>query len=276
MRTYLDALDPRARRLATAIACGHALGAIGFALFPEADLAVSGWFADGPRGFLLPRHPALDAVLALEDARATGTLKPSAQALLELQAALKGDRATLDPAKTQRIEAFIASARPLTFAVSWGSAAGFLGNFIGFFRLLLAAVVVAFAFFALIVVTIGMTIATLQRTSTIGTMRAIGAQRGFVLSMVLVETVMLALTFGAAGAALGALIVKWLHARGIPAFRDELYFFFSGPVLRPELTASGFVLAIAVTLVVSVLAVILPLVLATRVAPITAMQSSEA
>jgi ABC-type lipoprotein release transport system permease subunit len=219
---------------------------------------------------------ALDAVLALEDARATGTLKPSAQALLELQAALKGDRATLDPAKTQRIEAFIASARPLTFAVSWGSAAGFLGNFIGFFRLLLAAVVVAFAFFALIVVTIGMTIATLQRTSTIGTMRAIGAQRGFVLSMVLVETVMLALTFGAAGAALGALIVKWLHARGIPAFRDELYFFFSGPVLRPELTASGFVLAIAVTLVVSVLAVILPLVLATRVAPITAMQSSEA
>jgi ABC-type antimicrobial peptide transport system permease subunit len=94
--------------------------------------------------------------------------------------------------------------------------------------------------------------------------------------MVLVETVMLALTFGAAGAALGALIVKWLHARGIPAFRDELYFFFSGPVLRPELTASGFVLAIAVTLVVSVLAVILPLVLATRVAPITAMQSSEA
>jgi lipid A 4'-phosphatase len=67
MRTYLDALDPRARRLATAIACTHALGAIGFALFPEADLAVSGWFADGPRGFLLPRHPALDALLVAVD-----------------------------------------------------------------------------------------------------------------------------------------------------------------------------------------------------------------
>ena len=150
-----------------------------------------------------------------------------------------------------------------------------MGKFINFFRLLLATVVLAFAFFALIVVTIGMTIATLQRTTTIGTMRAIGAQRSFVLGMVLIETVMLALSFGGLGAAMGAGAVKYLHDTGIPAFRDELYFFFSGPVLRPELTATGLVLAVTVTLVVSVLAVLFPLVLATRIAPITALQASE-
>jgi ABC-type lipoprotein release transport system permease subunit len=219
---------------------------------------------------------AVTSVVELEEARVAHTFKPQVGALLELQQALKAERATLEPAQVSTIEALLERARPSTFVVSWNSAAGFLGNFIGFFRGLLFVAIAAFAFFALIVVTIGMTIATLQRTTTIGTMRAIGAQRGFVVAMILAETVMLALSFGLAGAALGAGVVKYLHYRGIPAFRDELYFFFSGPVFRPELTLSGMVLAVIVTVVVSILAVIFPVVLATRVAPITAMQSSEA
>ena len=196
-------------------------------------------------------------------------------ALLTLKEALSAERPTLQGEQVAAIEAPLEGAKPATLVVSWSSAAGFLGKFIEFFRLLLVAVVSAFAFFALIVVTIGMTIATLQRTSTIGTMRAIGAQRPFVMGMVLMETALLALSFGALGALLGSLTVKYLHLRGIPAFRDELYFFFSGPVLRPELTAWGIGLAVVVTLVVSLLAVLFPLVLATRIAPITAMQSSE-
>jgi ABC-type antimicrobial peptide transport system permease subunit len=93
--------------------------------------------------------------------------------------------------------------------------------------------------------------------------------------MVLAETLVLAVTFGVVGALVGAAIVRWLHVRGIPAFRDELYFFFSGPVLRPELTSSGLVLAVVVTMVVSILAVLFPTYLATKVAPVTAMQSAE-
>ena len=219
--------------------------------------------------------PALSELVELEQRRAKGEFKPSVSALLALKAALKAERPTLEAAQIATVEALIDGARPRTLVVGWSSAAGFLGKFIDFFRLLLVAVVSAFAFFALIVVTIGMTIATLQRTTTIGTMRAIGAQRPFVLGMVMTETVMLALSFGGVGAVVGSLFVKWLHYRGIPAFRDELYFFFSGPVLRPELTASGIVLAVVVTLIVSVLAVIFPLVLATRIQPIVAMQASE-
>ncbi len=218
---------------------------------------------------------ALDAAVKAEDARASaGTPTPSAT-LLALSAALKGERANLADAQLATLDAFAASARPRTWVVGWTSAAGFLGKFIDFFRLLLVAIVGAFAFIALIVVTIGMTIATLQRTATIGTMRAIGAQRTFVMAMVLIETTVLALVFGLLGALIGAGVVQYLHATGIPAFRDELYFFFSGPVLRPELTLGGFVLAIVVTLVVSVLAVLFPTFLATRVAPITAMQATE-
>src|SRR5262249_23642024 len=143
------------------------------------------------------------------------------------------------------------------------------------FRMILAAMVMGFALVALIVVTIGVTIATLQRTSTIGTLRAIGAQREFVVSMVLTETVVLTLVFGTLGALAGAGVVTYLHGTGIPAFRDELYFFFSGPALRPELDIAGMVFSVVTTLIVSLLAVLVPVFLAIRVAPVTAMQTSE-
>ncbi|MEW5737926.1 MAG: ABC transporter permease [Myxococcota bacterium] len=217
---------------------------------------------------------ALRSVVEKEEARARGEQPSTTTALLDLQSALKAERAALEAADIAIVKQLIESARPKVWVVGWSFASGFLGKFIDFFRLLLFGVVVAFAFIALIVVTIGMTIATLQRTQTIGTMRAIGAQRTFVTAMVLTETAVLALTFGLVGALIGAGTVKLLHHFGIPAVRDELYFFFSGPVLRPELTAGGFFLALVVTLVVSVLAVIFPTVLATRVAPVTAMQET--
>lgn len=217
----------------------------------------------------------LGSVLELERRRAKGESVPTADALLGLQAALKTERAGLSADAIDTVQRLLAEARPGAWVVGWDSAAGFLGNFIQFFRGILAAIVTAFAFIALIVVTIGMTIATLQRTATIGTMRAIGAQRSFVVLMVLVETVVLAIVFGTAGTILGSLVVAYLHAVGIPAFRDELFFFFSGPVLRPELTALGVGLAFGVTLVVSLIAVLVPTVMATRVAPVTAMRGSE-
>jgi hypothetical protein len=218
---------------------------------------------------------ALEPALVAVEARAAGGPPAPSDVLLAFQAAYKGERATLADEHLATLDAFFAAARPRTWVVGWGSAAGFLGKFIDFFRLLLVAVVGAFAFIALIVVTIGMTIATMQRTATIGTMRAIGAQRTFIMAMVLLETAVLALVFGLVGAGLGALVVQYLHATGIPAFRDELYFFFSGPVLRPELSLGGFALSVVVTLVVSLLAVIFPTVLAMRIAPVTAMQAAE-
>ena len=66
-------------------------------------------------------------------------------------------------------------------------------------------------------------------------MRAIGAQRGFILAMVLVETLALGLVFGGAGAAARRRAsMALLHRSGIPAGTTTLYFFFSGPRLLPD------------------------------------------
>lgn len=218
---------------------------------------------------------ALGRAVTAEEERLAGKQPLTTPAFLSLKEALRAEKPSLGRDDIDTIDALLRGGLPSVWAVSWQSASGFIGKSIDFFRLALAAIVAAFAFVALIVVTLGMTVATLQRTQTIGTMRAIGAQRGFVVAMVLVETLVLALVFGLLGAGVGAGIVKWIAWRGIPAFRDELYFFFSGPVLRPELSAGGMVFALVVTTVVSVLAVIFPTYLATRVKPVTAMQATE-
>src|SRR5262249_33495977 len=106
-------------------------------------------------------------------------------------------------------------------------------------------------------------------------MRAIGAQRGFVLGMVLVETLFLSLVFGTAGAGLGAAIVHRLGARGIPAVNEFLYFFFSGPRLHPQLGLGSLVGAFAVICATAAVSALYPAVIAMRVAPVEAMQSDE-
>ena len=150
-----------------------------------------------------------------------------------------------------------------------------LGQFIGFFRIALVLIVFVVGLVAVIIMMIGVTIATLQRTQVIGTMRAIGAQREFVLGMVLVETLVLGIVFSALGIGVGALIVTWLGATGIPAFRDELYFFFSGPRLLPQLTGSSVVFAAVMILGASGISVLVPALIAVKISPLQAMQASE-
>ncbi len=218
---------------------------------------------------------ALGPVLALEKRREQDPSASGPDAIQALQAAYKAERGLMTPELKKDLDAVIGAARPPIWVVSWGSAAGFLGQFIGFFRLALVAIVFVVALVAMIIINNAMTLVTLQRTQTIGTLRAIGAHRLFVMAMVLVETMVLALTFGALGVGAGAAVVGWLHKVGIPAFRDELYFFFSGPKLVPELTASSVITAAVVIVGVSLVSVAVPAVMAIRVSPLRAMQEAE-
>jgi len=120
-----------------------------------------------------------------------------------------------------------------------------------------------------------MMMATLRRTREIGTLRAIGAQRAFVLAMVLVETMVLALVFGLAGMGAGALLVKGVNALGIPAVTDEMQFFFSGPRLDLFVSPTSLVAAFVMVVVVSAISTLYPAVQATRISPVSAMQSEE-
>jgi ABC-type lipoprotein release transport system permease subunit len=154
-------------------------------------------------------------------------------------------------------------------------AAGVIGQFVRLARL--ALYIFAFIIFLVTVVVINnaMMMATLQRIREIGTLRALGAQRGFVLSMVCAETSMLGLIFGGLGLALGSGFMLFLHAHGIGAFSDETYFFFSGPRLYPGLSPMNLALAFAIVLTVSLISTLYPALIATRISPLRAMQTDE-
>jgi hypothetical protein len=161
-------------------------------------------------------------------------------------------------------------------AVTWLEASGIVGQSMGLLRMVLyLAVVIIFAV-ALVIINNAMVMATLQRVKEIGTMRAIGAQRRFVLALVVVEVVTTGLVFGGLGAALGILLVHVIGwTGGIGATNDTMYFLFSGPALIPRLGTASLVTSVAIVFLVSILSALYPALLAMRVTPLEAMQSDE-
>ncbi|WP_224250301.1 ABC transporter permease [Hyalangium gracile] len=159
--------------------------------------------------------------------------------------------------------------------VSWQQAAGLIGQFVMMMRMVLWGIITILFVVVLAIINNAVMMATLQRVKEVGTMRAIGAQRSFILSMVLLETVVLGLVFGGLGAGVGSAIISWLHNVGIPAGSEEMYFFFSGPKLLPTLEASNIITAFVLVVGVSVISTLYPAFMATRVSPVTAMQTDE-
>jgi FtsX-like permease family len=159
--------------------------------------------------------------------------------------------------------------------LGWRRATGMIGQFIVFARYVLYTAVLIIFVVALVIINNAMVMATLQRVKEIGTLRAIGAQKRYILAMLMIETVAVGLFFGLVGAALGAGIVQGLHAWGIPARSQELFFFFSGPRLHPTLAGANLVVALVIVLAVSIASGFYPAALAMRITPVEAMLDEE-
>jgi ABC-type lipoprotein release transport system permease subunit len=159
--------------------------------------------------------------------------------------------------------------------IDWQKAAGNLGQFVFVAKLILFFATAIIFVVAMVIINNAVVMATLQRVREIGTLRAIGAQRGFVLGMVLTETMLLGLAFGLVGVLLGSGLVTWLGHAGIPAGNEFLYFFFSGPRLFPWISPGSVIGAFVVVLVVTGVSALYPAIMATRISPIQAMASED-
>jgi ABC-type lipoprotein release transport system permease subunit len=160
--------------------------------------------------------------------------------------------------------------------LSWEKASGLVGDFVRTLRVIILVSLVVIFLVVLIIVNNAIGLAVLQRVKEIGTMRAVGAQRRFVLAMLLVEALALGVVFGLIGTGLGALVLGGLRAGGgIPASNDMTYFLFAGPALLPRLGFGGTLASVAIVFLVSVLSGFYPAVLAMRVTPVEAMASEE-
>jgi ABC-type lipoprotein release transport system permease subunit len=160
-------------------------------------------------------------------------------------------------------------------AISWQESAGLIGNFINLARGVLNVAILIIFTVALVIINNALVMATLERVREIGTLRAIGAQKRFILSMLVVEAIVIGLLFGGLGAAVGAILVKVINAVGIPAKSDVQFFFFSGPRLRPFLNPFSVVFAFFIVIFVATVSSFYPAWLAMRVTPRQAMQEEE-
>lgn len=192
-----------------------------------------------------------------------------------IQAAVRLDSLErLDEAK-EEIQARLDAAGMNVKVVDWRSASGLVGQFIGVIWAVLVSAIIIIFLVALVIINNSMVMATLDRTREIGAMRAMGAQKRYILNMLVIESLVLGFGFGLLGVLLGSGLILVLGQIGIPAFTDELYFIFAGPALYPGLKAAHFLLAFGVVLVVVVASVFYPARLAMNVQPVEAMGKED-
>lgn len=193
-----------------------------------------------------------------------------------LNAAILLDDPRRIPEGLARVQATADAAGLGLKVVDWQTASGFVGQFVTVLRLVLMTAVVIFFAVALVIINNAMVMAALQRVKEIGTMRAIGAQRRFVVVMLLVEVSAVGLVFGLLGAGLGGLAVAGLRAAGgVPAYSDLLFFLFSGPALLPKMGGGSVVASLLLVVGVSIVSALYPALIAMKVTPVEAMATDD-
>ncbi len=159
--------------------------------------------------------------------------------------------------------------------VDWQRASGILGQFIVVIRTVLSVAIFIIFLVAMVIINNSMVMATMDRVAEIGTMRAIGAQRGLVIGIFLLETVLLALLAGGGGALAGVGLISWIHSVGLKAGTDALVVLFAGPRLYPTWDMIDVAFGLGVVTTAGLLSTLYPAVLASRIQPIVAMQGKE-
>jgi ABC-type antimicrobial peptide transport system permease subunit len=159
--------------------------------------------------------------------------------------------------------------------IDWQAASGIVGQFVNIVRLALVFSLVIIFIVALVIINNTIIVGTLNRIREIGTMRAIGAQKSFVVGLFLAETGLTGLFGALLGTVLATLAVGIMSKSGLPAGNDVVSFLFSGPRLYPHLRWGLVVVAPFVVTLISTAASIYAARHAARVKPAEAMQEKE-
>jgi putative ABC transport system permease protein len=119
-----------------------------------------------------------------------------------------------------------------------------------------------------------MVVSIIERTGEIGTMRALGAQKGYIRRIFLTETFTLAVAGGIIGLVVGGIILLILHFVGVPSNNPILDLVFGGKVLYPVLSWMSAVWAMVIMVLVGVVSSFDPTAVALRITPVKAMSNN--
>ncbi len=173
------------------------------------------------------------------------------------------------------LEKQLADANMKLKVVDWKQASGTLGQLVSVIRAVLLIAVGIILIVAMAIINNAIMMTTLERTREIGTLRAIGAQRSFVLKMFFVETLTIGLLATFLGAVLAVIFVGILGTRGIASPSDFVSFLFGGPRLYPTFSTTIAVVAPIVVAALALVFTLYPAFMASRISPAAAMQDRE-
>ena len=172
---------------------------------------------------------------------------------------------------TEDLERVIGEADLNAQVLGWVAAAAPVSQLSDGFKIVFNVVIIVIAVVAVIIIMNTLVISVTERMSEIGTMRAIGARKGFVRSMIGAETVTLAFVFGGAGVVLALVLLLILGATGIRATNLFLRILFGGEVLRPVVSFGSVAFSLLMVAAIGVLSSLYPLAVALRISPRQAM-----
>lgn len=159
-------------------------------------------------------------------------------------------------------------------ATNWQGAAGTYGKFSDIVRIVFIIAILLVSVVAVIIMMNTLVISVIERTSEIGTMRALGAHRKTIKRLFLAETLSLTAVFGLIGAVLSMIIVAILNALHISAGDNGLLvMLFGGNVLHLSPAIPSFVSSVILVFIVGYLAHLYPVSLALKIQPVKAIQA---
>jgi ABC-type lipoprotein release transport system permease subunit len=157
----------------------------------------------------------------------------------------------------------------------WDEASGGLARISGALQgFIYAATALIFIIVALILMNT-LIINIMERTSEIGTIRAIGAKKSFVNLMFLSETLVLNVIAGLIGIVVSAVLILIAGRVGIALPGPVSQFLIGGGRLYPELSIATVGQALLIIVVITILATLYPLRVATKVTPLKAMSEGQ-
>lgn len=125
---------------------------------------------------------------------------------------------------------------------------------------------------AILMITSVMSIATVERIDEIGTMRTIGARKGFITRMFVAETSLLALLFGGLGIIAGYAAIFVFDAAGLTTDSSNLQFIFGGSVYYPRADVSMAISGAFLLLMITMISMVYPIFSAGRVKSMDAIK----
>ncbi|MEW5816548.1 MAG: FtsX-like permease family protein [Spirochaetota bacterium] len=187
--------------------------------------------------------------------------------LLKLKNPGKADRFIAD------LNAWFSKEGVAVQAGNWKKAAGPFATTADVMKTVFNVAIIIVAIVAIIIIMNTLVISVIERTSEIGTMRALGAQKSFVWKMFLLETLAITITFGVLGIILGALIIAVLGVIGIQTTNAFLQILFAGPVLKPVILPLSLLAALLTVIVIGIIAHLYPVWIALKIQPVKAIQA---